>query len=168
MSRPKRNILPGCSYHWLTESTHERVVFKDDEDVRVYKDLLLSSAVIGLVEIDNFSLKETSVQISLTAKSNEITTFTKRLQGTYAKYFCRKYGFRGQVWRVHPKCILISEGQQTGDASGTIGKKSLYLHRRDRPKHPSPVAGLLDILMSRNALYQLDAIDRFFTSDPPD
>ncbi|WP_244990491.1 REP-associated tyrosine transposase [Clostridium algidicarnis] len=102
MPEPKRVWVPDSSYHITTRGNRKSDIFKDSADYSMY--LLLIKDCLNYYEefsyeIICYCLMTNHVHLIVKTNEKEASTFMRRLNSMYAKYFNKKYDYRGHLYQ---------------------------------------------------------------------
>ncbi len=170
MPRKKTIIIPENHYLWVAQSSQGQIIFRDKEDRETYRRLVKIRATIGNVTVTEITIGYFEVSMCLIAHSNEITNFTRWVQGVYGQYFCKKYVKTGQIWRSHPKCLPIDKNYRIHNRVDSVAGYEQVRSSRSPVSgfQSSPGLELFASLMTRNFNRQLRAIDNYLFYKLPD
>jgi REP element-mobilizing transposase RayT len=106
MPRPPRTIEPGAIYHVTARGNRRQLLFRDDDDRRLFLTLLDTVAAEGGWRCLGYCLMPNHIHAVLTTK----TAFSRGMQylcGTYAQRFNRRYAVDGHLFqgRYHARRV---------------------------------------------------------------
>lgn len=107
MARLPRTKIKGAYYHIMCRSLSEFNLFRDDSDKDQYLKRL-SKRVLSLnITLVAFCLMDNHLHLILNGNNCDISNFMKSLNGSYARYYNRKYNRRGPVFADRFKSKII-------------------------------------------------------------
>lgn len=100
MARPVRrdSIIEGGIYHVYARGNDGMALFRDKGDYRHYLDAVGELRAAHGVSVHHFALMPNHVHFLITA-GPDLSLFMQTTQTRFAKYFCKKYTFKGHVWQ---------------------------------------------------------------------
>lgn len=96
-------------YHVISRGTGRQLIFEDDDDRRVFLQMLQSSLAASSVELYAWCLMGNHVHLLMHAPLSHISDCLKRLCGSYAQYFNRKSGRTGHLFQERFKSEPIND-----------------------------------------------------------
>lgn len=102
MGRPPRIIVPETIYHVVSRGNCRQKVFHSSEDYKKYLSLLESAKEKYLFSLYLYVLMPNHIHLILRTSSEEENSVSKImhfLNGNYSRYFNRKYGRSGHLFR---------------------------------------------------------------------
>jgi putative transposase len=110
MPRYRRIILQGCPHHLTQRGNHRQTVFLDDEDRRLYLDLVKINAQQCGVQILGYCLMSNHVHWIVTpASERSLAEAFGRAHCRYAFYFQAKQRTTGHLWQNRFYSCPLSE-----------------------------------------------------------
>ncbi len=122
MARPLRIAYAGAWYHVMNRGRRAEKIFYDNQDYRMFVDLLKESVEMWNIRISAFCLMPNHVHILLQTPDANISRSMRHINGVYTQRFNRKHGCDGQLFRGRYKSILVS-------ADSYLLQLVRYIHR---------------------------------------
>ncbi len=110
MSRMARSafMYDGCYAHVISRSIRKQRIFNDEEDFRVFLDLLVQSKKEARYHIFHYCLMNTHFHLAL--QIPDLTSFSKAIQHLKSYYtykYHAKYRLSGPIWRERFRSLII-------------------------------------------------------------
>ena len=110
MTRISRNdiLYDGCYAHVISRSIRKIKLFKDEEDFKNFKQLLLRTKGKGKFKIYHYCLMQT--HFHLVVRMNNVKDFSfamRDIKRSYVTDFHTKYKLSGPMWRERYRSLLI-------------------------------------------------------------
>lgn len=159
MPEPKRVWIPDSSYHITTRGNRKSDIFKDAADYSMY--LLLIKDCLNYYEefsyeIVCYCLMTNHVHLIVRTNEKEAAYFMRRLNSMYAKYFNKKYDYRGHLYQDRYFSNLIQTKVK-------LLEISRYIHLN--PVRAKMVSLPEDYKYSSYSMYIGDKKERLINSD---
>ena len=110
MTRKNRNILlfNGCFAHIISRSIREEKVFKQNDDVYYFLNLLKKAKEKYAFNLFHYCLMQTHFHFVVQILSmNNLAKALNYLKCRYVFYYHKKYKFSGPIWRERYRSLLI-------------------------------------------------------------
>lgn len=173
MARTTRGESKSPYHHILVEGSAERNIFQAPEDKEKLLEIMERVLEVIEVELYAYCIMPNHAHFVLRETTGDLSRFMKRINGTYASYYNRKYGERGQVFYDRFKSESIGDMEQllrvmrfvhnNPVSSGYVPKQCDYpwssyrLYIEDREDHLLPKHRVLIFFASE----EQDALKRF-------
>lgn len=122
MTSPARIWYPNTSYHITSRGNRRNDIFKDDEDFKVYLDIIKETMEYFTNDYDVicYCLMDNHVHILLKTKERHMKDFMARVNSIYAKFFNNKHNYVGHLYQDTYFAELIESDSQMLDTSRYI------------------------------------------------
>lgn len=127
MSRPLRIEYKDAWYHVMNRGRNREQIFRDKEDYRIFKDVLIETCEMWNFRISAYCLMPTHYHLLVQTPDANISRGMRHLNGVYTQRINRRHDLEGPLFRGRYKSILVE-----GDA---------YLLQIVRYIHLNPVKG---------------------------
>lgn len=108
MPRQPRFLPPDNYFHIMNRGNNGQHIFTYDEDYKYYLEKLFDLKMEHPFDLYHYCLMQTHVHMLVkTQKGTDFSTFSKRLNLSYANYFKKNYGSFGHFWQGRFKSQLI-------------------------------------------------------------
>lgn len=110
MSRMARSAVmyDGCYAHVISRSIRKQTIFNDEDDFRVFLDLLVQSKKQARYHIFHYCLMSTHFHLVVQIPHlNDFSKAFQRLKSYYTYKYHTKYRFSGPIWRERFRSLLI-------------------------------------------------------------
>lgn len=107
MPRIPRIEIPGF-YHIVNRGVERRKVFYDKEDFEYFLQLLIDVSELYNIVIHNYCIMNNHYHLLIELKEENLSKFMKNINGTYAKYFNKKYQRSGHLWQGRFKSWYVT------------------------------------------------------------
>src|ERR1700755_341893 len=99
MPRPPRIFFAGAIHHVFARGNNKMALFRDPQDFRVYRKLWVIAKSRFYLKIYRWTWMTNHIHLLLEQlKDAGLPEAMHFVQGRYARYFCRKYQWKGHVW----------------------------------------------------------------------
>ena len=126
MSRAIRIEYPGAWYHVMNRGRRGEKICKDQEDYRMFVDLLEETSEMWNIRVAAYCLMPNHYHILIQTPDANISRSMRHINGVYTQKFNRKHSCDAQLFRGRYKSILVSEEElgHSGEATSStiIGK----------------------------------------------
>ncbi|MFB0565497.1 MAG: transposase [Candidatus Aminicenantaceae bacterium] len=144
MARQNRIEFPGAFYHVLARGNNRQVIFKDDQDYKIYILRLKRYHQRYKFTLYAYTLMPNHIHLLLKTDVTPLSKVMQGIQQSYTSYFHNKYKSVGHVFQARYKAILC--------------EKDSYLLELVRYIHLNPVRAALvsdieDYLWSSHRVY---------------
>ena len=103
MARQSRLVLPGVPHHITQRGIRKEILFRDDEDVRLYHRVFRRSSRQHGLRVDGYCWMPNHIHVIGTPGGpHSIARTFLRANSIYARLFNEKYGLSGYVWEARP------------------------------------------------------------------
>ena len=158
MSRKPRSLSETGLYHITSRGNNRQSLFQRDADFQIYLSLLRNLKQVYSFDLYHYCLMTNHVHLLIRfTDQNHIKKVMQRLNGTYAKYFCREYQYIGHVFHQRYKSFPIEKDSYWLDCGR-------YIERN--PLNAVMVKNLVDYFWSSYAFYAFDRPDPLLTVSP--
>ncbi len=108
MARKVRFFVQNAAQHILLKGLNDLIIFKDDDDYKMFKLMLEELNLSHTVDIHAYVLMPQYFEFLLTPKyEDSISKFMQSLGRKYVGYFNKKYNRTGTIWDGRYKSSLI-------------------------------------------------------------
>lgn len=121
MGHPLRVEFPGAWYHVMNRGAGRRRIFHEDQDRRLFLDLLSEVTQTFHIEIHAFSLMENHYHLLVHTPDSGLGRAMRHLNGIYTYRFNRRHGTDGPLFRGRYKARLV-------DQEGYLLELARYIH----------------------------------------
>ena len=110
MPRRARNVVPGCAHHVTQRGNHQADVFHDDQDRRLYMDLLEEHSKKHALAIWTYTLMTNHIHtIVVPGSPQSMAEVFRNAHSAYGRWFNKKYGLNGHLWQGRFYSCVLSE-----------------------------------------------------------
>lgn len=109
LARPLRLELAGAVYHVTARGNDRNLIFRDDEDRRVYLGRLAHYGRRFSVRILAYCLMPNHVHLALRRGCFPLSRFMAGLQSSYTQWFNRRHRKSGHLFQGRYKAFLVQE-----------------------------------------------------------
>ena len=110
MGRKVRLFFEDVALHIQICGINQEKIFRDDEDILFYKDLLKDISYALHVDIHAYALNSTCIHLLCTFKQKDAPSrFMQSLGLRYVLYFNKKYARSGTVWQGRYKSSFVED-----------------------------------------------------------
>lgn len=120
-TRKRRIWYPGAAYHITSRGIRKSVIFAEQEDYKVFMLILQYTQEKMQFHLHSYCLMSNHFHLLLTTSDVEIGQIMKLILSNYARYFNRKYGYKGHLFEDRYVSGLIK-------TTGQLLKVSRYIH----------------------------------------
>lgn len=111
MARIARFVVDNGFYHVFCRGHNKQNIFHEENDFLKYLKILSESKVQYQLSLYHYVLMSNHPHLIVQAPTgNDLSSFMRKFNQTYAQYFRAKYGGVGYVWQDRFKSFLIQEG----------------------------------------------------------
>ncbi len=107
MARPLRIEYPGAYYHVMNRGLSGRHIFTQDQDRKVFFDLIGNISGMWKVEVNAYCLMDNHYHLLLETPQGGLSRAMRHLDGIYTQKFNRSHRRDGPLFRGRYKAILI-------------------------------------------------------------
>jgi putative transposase len=108
LARQPRFTVPGYPHHVIQRGNNRQAVFADDEDRRIWLELLRAHARAHQVAVHGYVLMDNHVHLLLTPATQDGLPRTMQAIGRlYVRGFNRRHGRSGTLWEGRYRSTLI-------------------------------------------------------------
>jgi len=126
MPRYRRNLMDGGYYHILTRGNDRKVLFKRDQDYRVFIRLLAKYLETCLISIQHYCLMNNHIHLLLKLEvAKELPKFMQGVLQSYAHYFRKQYGSSGFLFQNRYKSLIIDSERYLLEAARYIERNPM-------------------------------------------
>lgn len=101
-------LYKGCYAHIISRSIRKLKLFKDYEDFKFFKDLLLQAKRKGAFKVFHYCIMQTHFHLAVKMEDIEAFSYCMRdIKRSYVYKFHAKYKLSGPVWRERFRSLLI-------------------------------------------------------------
>ena len=108
MARPQRIQFPDASYHIMARGNGGDLVFRDDEDRRMFMELLGETALWANWRVHAWCLMGNHFHLFLTTRQPNLSASMQRFNSTYSQRFNRRHSRSGHVFQGRYKALLVA------------------------------------------------------------
>ncbi|MBT3224740.1 MAG: transposase [Deltaproteobacteria bacterium] len=109
MSRPLRIEYKNAWYHIMNRGRRQEMIFHDDHDPILFKDLLKESTELWGVNICAYCLMPNHYHLLVQTPQANLSRFMRHVNGIYTQRFNRYHKSDGSLFRGRYKSILVGE-----------------------------------------------------------
>lgn len=109
MARPLRIQFPGAIYHITCRGNERREIFYEDEDKRIFLDVLKKSLEIYNVNLFAYVLMKNHFHFLLKTPKGNLSEFMRHFNISYTANFNRRHNRVGHLFQGRYKSFLIEE-----------------------------------------------------------
>ncbi len=110
MPRTARIIDPEGVYHVICRGNNKAMIFRDDRDWIVYKNIVARCKATLPFKLMHYVLMGNHVHLILGLDQRApLSKIMKRISQEYAQYHARRYGFIGHLWQDRYKSLLVAK-----------------------------------------------------------
>ena len=121
MARALRIQYPEAYYHVTCRGNERREIFKDDEDIKVFKAKLQLSLEIYGVELLTYALMSNHFHLLICTPQGNLAEFMRHFNISYTSAYNRRHKRSGHLYQGRYKAFLI-------DADNYLLAVSRYIH----------------------------------------
>lgn len=100
MPRLARILVPGLPHHITHRGNHKDLIYREDEDRKVYLRLLVKRCTQHSIAILSYCLMTNHVHlVAIPEREDSLSKGLRDAHGLYASYFNRKYNLMGHLWQ---------------------------------------------------------------------
>lgn len=121
MTRPLRIQYPGALYYISQHSNSSIALFKNDDDRKVFLDILTASKEIYNVSLHGFVLLKDHFHLLAETPNGNLSEFMRHMNITYTSYFNRRHHRKGHLYGGRFKSVVVEKDL-------FLAQVSLYLH----------------------------------------
>ena len=126
MPRDRRNLIDGGYYHILTRGTDRKVLFKQDQDYRVFIALVAKYLNTYSISILHYCLMNNHIHLLLKLDgAGDLPKFMQGILQSYANYYRKQYDSIGFLFQNRYKSILIDSERYLLEAARYIERNPL-------------------------------------------
>jgi putative transposase len=122
MSRPLRIEYPGAWYHVMNRGRRAEAIFSDDEDYKMFIEVLKEASVSWNIRISAYCLMPNHYHLLVQTPEANISRSMRHINGIYTQRYNRRHGCDGQLFRGRYKSLLVS-------ADSYLLQLVRYIHR---------------------------------------
>ncbi|MBV4423265.1 transposase [Clostridium tyrobutyricum] len=120
MVRKIREWYPGAKYHIICRGNHRDDLFRDEQDYKVYLNILKETKKKLIYEIYCYCLMTNHIHMVIATEEIRIGNIMKRINMCYSIYFNKKYNLTGHLFQDRYKSQLIKEDKHMLEVSRYI------------------------------------------------
>lgn len=109
MPRPPRIDFPGAWHHAMNRGARHQDLFVDDEDRRIFLDLLAQTARRFALEVHGYALMSNHFHLLLRSRRGRLSAAMRHLQQTWTQLVNRRHGWDGPLFRGRFRSQLIED-----------------------------------------------------------
>ena len=109
MPRPLRIDYPDAWHHVSNRGAREQVLFADDQDNRLFLDLLGNMSRRFGVEVHAYALLPDQFQLLLRSRQGRLSSAMRDLQQTWSQVVNRRHGWDGPLFRGRFRSRMVSD-----------------------------------------------------------
>src|ERR1051326_142972 len=99
MPRPPRIFFAGAIHHITARGNNKMTLFQDAHDFRVYRKLWIMAKTRFELKVFRWAFMTNHIHLLLKQiKGAGVSEAMHFVQGRYARYFGKKYNWKGHVW----------------------------------------------------------------------
>jgi REP element-mobilizing transposase RayT len=152
MARTKRTEFPGAFYHVLARGNNKQMIFRDEQDYKVYMLLLKKYHKRYKFMLYAYTLMPNHIHLLIETAIIPLSKIMQGIQQSYTYYFHKKYKSVGHIFQGRYKAILC-------ERETYLLELVRYIHLN--PVRASLVSNLGDYPWSSHSVY-LGYIDQSF------
>ncbi len=120
MARPLRIEGPHFWYHVYNRGNEKRTVFHDDDDRRLFLDLLFESSELFNAAVHAYALMPNHFHLLLVTREANLGAFMQRFQNKFIKHYNARHDRVGHIFQDRYKAIVIDSQQYSHELSRYI------------------------------------------------
>lgn len=109
MPRKKRIQSSTGIYHIVMRGINRQIIFEDDEDYRLFLEILAEQGEISLLEIYSYCLMSNHIHLLLKQGQEDLSTVFKRIGAKYVYWYNRKYNRQGHLFQDRFKSEVVQD-----------------------------------------------------------
>lgn len=111
--RPPRICFVGGVYHVTVRCNNREFFFQDEEDFRIFLELVLRAKLLYNVHVYAYILTNNHVHLIVgTPKEPTLSPFMQYVNGNYAKAYNKRHGKTGRFWGARFGSVVIESDTQ--------------------------------------------------------
>ena len=107
MVRPLRIEFPGATYHVTSRGNRQEDIFADDDDRRLFLQLLGAALLRGQAQLLAYCLMSNHYHLVLQTARANLSAVMRQINGTYTQRYNFKHGKAGHLFQGRYKAILV-------------------------------------------------------------
>jgi len=128
MARPLRIEGPHLWYHVYNRGNEKRTVFHDDDDCRLFLDLLFESTDLFNAEVHAYALMPNHFHLLLVTREANLGACMQRFQNKFIKHYNVRHDRVGHIFQDRYKAIVIDSQQYSHELSRYIHLNAARYH----------------------------------------
>ena len=108
MPRRPRIDMVGY-YHVVNRGVDQRIIYKDDDDFKMFLELVCSGCQLYNVQLHGYVLMSNHYHLLIETRQENLSKFMKHLNASYAIYFNKKYKRSGHLWQGRFKSWYVTD-----------------------------------------------------------
>ena len=108
MPRRPRIDMVGY-YHVVNRGVEKRVVYHDNDDFKMFLEILCSACMLYNVQLHAYILMHNHYHLLIQTKQENLSKFMKHINASYAIYFNRKNKRSGHLWQGRFKSWYVTD-----------------------------------------------------------
>lgn len=109
MARPRRIDFDGAVHHVMNRGTNHQPTFVDDEDRRVFLDIVGDAVRRFGIEVHAYCLMPNHYHLLIRSPNSQLSRAMKHLGQVYTQRFNRRHGRDGALFRGRFHSILVDD-----------------------------------------------------------
>lgn len=110
MPRQARLLLPHSYYHVMARGNNKNIIFRTNEDYYYFLDLIVKYKLEHPFDLYHYCLMPNHIHFLIRiSKSNDFSTFMKKLNLAYFHHYNQNYGWVGHFWQDRFKSQAIGK-----------------------------------------------------------
>jgi len=107
MSRPLRIEFHGALYHVTSRGDRREPIYRDDEDRRIYLDVLAQAMDRFDAKVSAYCLMGNHYHLVVQTGQPNLSRLMRHLNGVYTQRFNQRHGLVGHLFQGRFKAILV-------------------------------------------------------------
>ena len=108
MPRQPRVDMVGA-YHIVNRGVDRRVIYKDDEDHKIFLKILCDASIIHEVKVHAYVMMTNHYHLLIETSKENLSNYMKHINASYAIYFNKKYKRSGHLWQGRFKSWFVTQ-----------------------------------------------------------
>ncbi len=96
-------------YHIVNRGVEQRVVYKDNEDFKMFMELLCTACQLYRVQLHGYVMMSNHYHLLIETREENLSRFMKHINASYAIYFNKKYKRSGHLWQGRFKSWYVTD-----------------------------------------------------------
>jgi len=112
MPRIARSVVDGLVYHILNRGNGGQIVFRKEQDYRVFIELISSARIEFDIRIFAYCIMPNHFHIVvMPSKGENLSNFMHLIMTTRVRCYHKHYGTSGHIWQGRYKSFIVQENK---------------------------------------------------------